>query len=296
MEHIKDATTIREELEQLKSTQDVRKKKTMSVPEMRQILGLKKTESYWLVHRNFFKTEVIGGQMRVDIESFEEWYANQVKHKKVSGEEPGEKLRRSSYSFRDAANILGIHTTALYDIWRDEKLETITVDYTKRIPIEVFEKWYANQIMYQKVDRLPTIIELQEDYIALAEAAKLLNITKEKLSSITKRSRFSSLFEIKVYEDKKWVSKKSFQQFLNAQNVYQIVTTPDSENRSNEIEVEVKEYISRSDAAALAGVTSATITKWAQLEKFPCIGAGRVLRIHRNSFLEWLEEYRKEVR
>lgn len=30
-------------------------KRTMSVPEMRRLLGVKKTESYWLVHRNFSK-------------------------------------------------------------------------------------------------------------------------------------------------------------------------------------------------------------------------------------------------
>ena len=38
--------------------------KTMSVPEMRKLLGLKKTEGYWLVHREFFKTEIIGGMIR----------------------------------------------------------------------------------------------------------------------------------------------------------------------------------------------------------------------------------------
>ena len=53
------------------------KKTTMSVPEMRELLGLKKTESYWLVHRSFFKTKIIGGQMRVDLESFEEWFISQ---------------------------------------------------------------------------------------------------------------------------------------------------------------------------------------------------------------------------
>ena len=42
----------------------------------------KKTDSYWLVHRNFFQTYIVNGQMRVDIASFEKWYANQVKHKK----------------------------------------------------------------------------------------------------------------------------------------------------------------------------------------------------------------------
>ena len=68
----------------------------MSVPEMRKLLGLKKTDSYWLVHKNFFKTEVIGGMMRIDLVSFEKWYANQVKYKKVDGEEPGKELREMS--------------------------------------------------------------------------------------------------------------------------------------------------------------------------------------------------------
>lgn len=106
-------------------------KKTMSVPEMRRLLGLKKTDSYWLVHRNFFQTYIVNGQMRVDIASFEKWYANQVKHKKVNGAEPGAELMKSSYSFRDAANLLGIHSSNLYEIWRDQNLKTITVDFTK---------------------------------------------------------------------------------------------------------------------------------------------------------------------
>ena len=122
-------------------------KKTMSVPEMRRLLGLKKTDSYWLVHRNFFQTYIVNGQMRVDIASFEEWY--------------------------------------------------------------------EHQIMYQKVGRMPTITDLERDYIRLQ------------------------------------------------------------------------------DAAALAGVTSGTITKWIQMEHFSSVGAGKALRIHRNEFLKWLKEYQE---
>ena len=122
----------------------------MSVPEMRKLLGLKKTDSYWLVHKNFFKTEVIGGMMRIDLVSFEKWYANQVKYKKVDGEEPGKELREKSYSFKEAANILGIHDCDLYDIWKNEKLEYITVDFVRRIPVDIFEKWYADQDIYRK--------------------------------------------------------------------------------------------------------------------------------------------------
>ena len=60
-------------------------RKTMTVPQMRKMLGVKKTESYWLVHRNFFKTDIVNGHMMIDVESFEKWYANQVKYHKVNG-------------------------------------------------------------------------------------------------------------------------------------------------------------------------------------------------------------------
>lgn len=35
------------------------KKKWMSVSEMGELLGLKKTDRYWLVHKNFFETKEI---------------------------------------------------------------------------------------------------------------------------------------------------------------------------------------------------------------------------------------------
>lgn len=293
MDNSMEIQDIKTRLEQFQANKDPKLKNTMSVPEMRRLLGLKKTESYWLVHRNFFETKIIDGKMRVDLESFEKWYANQVKHKKVNGEEPGTELMKTSYSFQDAANLLGINSANLYEIWKKENLKTITVDFVKRIPIEVFEQWYENQIMYQKVDKMPTITDLEADYIPLQDAADLLGITKEKLSVITRASRFKDIFEIRVFENKKWVSKKSFQQFLNAQNVYQVEKELEEELPAKEASMETKEFISRQEAAALAGVTSATITKWVQLERFPCMGAGRVLRIYRNEFLQWLKEYQE---
>ena len=132
----------------------------MSVPEMRKLLGLKKTDSYWLVHKNFFKTEVIGGMMRIDLVSFEKWYANQVKYKKVDGEEPGKE-----------SDVTGKDTVSL----------------------------------------------------------------------------------------------------------------------------EIKEYIFRQEAAELAGASVSTVTKWMQTGEFQCVGAGKVLRIHRQQFLNWLNEHREGV-
>lgn len=114
-------------------------RKTMTVPQMRKILGLKKTESYWLVHRNFFQTDIVNGHMMIDVESFEKWYANQVKHRKVDGPEPGAELTRMSYSFAEVAEMLGVSGAVVYEIWDKNNLETFTVDFVKRIPKEVFE-------------------------------------------------------------------------------------------------------------------------------------------------------------
>ena len=57
----------------------------MTVPEMGKLLGLKKTDRYWLVHKNVFESKEIAGKMRINIASFEKWYANQIKYHKVTG-------------------------------------------------------------------------------------------------------------------------------------------------------------------------------------------------------------------
>lgn len=83
-------------------------KTTMSVSEMRQMLGLGKTDSYWLVHRKFFETVLVNGKMRINIESFEKWYANQIKWKKVNGDPPGQELEAGSWSIPQIAGMLDI--------------------------------------------------------------------------------------------------------------------------------------------------------------------------------------------
>lgn len=66
---------------------EMRKRTSMSVLEMGRMLGLGKTESYWLIKKNYFKTILVGNTMRVMIDSFEEWYANQFKYQKVDGKQ-----------------------------------------------------------------------------------------------------------------------------------------------------------------------------------------------------------------
>ena len=61
MDAMNDIQKIRTQIEQHQAEQEQVLRRTMSVLEMRKLLGLKKTESYWLIHRKFFRTETIGG-------------------------------------------------------------------------------------------------------------------------------------------------------------------------------------------------------------------------------------------
>ena len=123
-------------------------KRCYTVQELQEILGvsrptvynlLKKTDRYWLVHKNVFESKEIAGKMRINIASFEKWYANQIKYHKVTGEEPGKELKAWSYSVPEISEILEINDTVVYDLINKNNMEVVVVDYWKRIPKDSFQ-------------------------------------------------------------------------------------------------------------------------------------------------------------
>lgn len=108
-------------------------KTTMSVREMQHLLGLGKTDSYWLLHKNFFEVILINDKMRIVISSFEKWYANQVKYHKVNGPPPGEELCKRSYSVLEVVEILKVDSDTVYTLIRQGKLKAETVDFWMRM-------------------------------------------------------------------------------------------------------------------------------------------------------------------
>ena len=97
----------------------------MSVTEMRRLLGLGKTDSYWLVHQGNFETNLVNGKMRVVIDSFEAWYAMQTKHRKDTGEEPGTRLHEETLSAGEIAELLGLSKQQANVLIRKEKEMTL---------------------------------------------------------------------------------------------------------------------------------------------------------------------------
>ena len=80
---------------------------TMTVQAMGRMLGLKKTESYYLLHKHHFQTVTINHQLRVVRASFEQWYEHQDKYRKVDGPEPGAMLQTQFYSVAEIADMNG---------------------------------------------------------------------------------------------------------------------------------------------------------------------------------------------
>lgn len=135
-------------------------KKTMTVRDMSRLLGLGKTASYRLVGQNHFKKYLVFGAIRIDVDSFEDWYAGQFHYKKVNGERPGGKYG-NTIAPTTMAKVLGIPKSTAYDFMNDGLVEFIRVNGTRRVLRESFEEWYASQSHYKMIKT----IEEVENYV-----------------------------------------------------------------------------------------------------------------------------------
>ena len=218
------------------------KKKWMSVSEMGELLGLKKTDRYWLVHKNFFETKEIAGKMRVNIESFEKWYANQIKYHKVNGEEPGKELKEWSYSVPELAEMLELTDGVVYDLIKRNNIEVVIVDYWKRVPKAAFQKWYDGQSRYRTKEDEKRDAEMEAATLTMPEMAKQLGITRNQVYGILNSQKYQHFFEFVTIADRKRITKESFQKFLEGQDEYHLDPANDYEELAMEENVALANY------------------------------------------------------
>ena len=210
-----------------------KKKTTMSVTEMRKLLGLGKTDSYWLVHKNCFETIMVNGKMRIVIDSFEKWYANQIKHKKVNGPLPGEELRVYSYSVRDIAQLLSIDETSVYYLIKRDQIPTFKVETWIRIRKDDFEKWYASQNKHRTQEDLEKDAQMEAETLTMPEMARELYITRKDVYNILAKKENQDIFDIVVIADKKRITRESFERWYVSQSKYRKLSdrTPEELNQ-----------------------------------------------------------------
>lgn len=152
--------SVQENRKIIKAMLTYQNNKTMTVPDVMRILGLGKTATYRLINQCRFKTYLVFGKMRVDVDSFEKWYAGQFHYKKVNGERPGKKYGKT-ISPLTVAKVLGIPRSTANDLMNDGIVEFIWVENKRRIIQESFDKWYSSQSKYTKIME----IEEVENYV-----------------------------------------------------------------------------------------------------------------------------------
>ena len=296
------------------SSENSEKRLCMSVREMGDLLGLKKTERYWLLHKGFFETRTVAGKMWVDVATFEKWYANQVKYHKITGEEPGKELKARSYSPRDIAEMLGICEQWVYELIRKNCIETITVDYQMRIPKEVFQKWYESQSRYMTAEDREKKAALFAASVSIPEMAKILGTTRHKVYLILKDHRYQHFFDIIVIGDRRRITRESLQRFLDSQVQYRPVaeqtenvrkvsdedvddtsSVGDMSDQTRPLNLKEKpdnqdiEYLTLREAAELAGVSKQALIKY--IDRGQIAGSkkhGGKLLVPKQDFGNWM--------
>ena len=262
-----------------------KKKTTMSVPEMQRLLGLGKTDAYWLVKKQFFETAIITGKIRIIIDSFEHWYARQVKHKKVHGPPPGKVLRAESYSPQELAEELGVALSTIYDIIKRCHIETFEVDTWMRIPKDSFRKWYSAQHKYRtRADRARDAV-LEADTLTMPEVARLLQIPRKDVYTILLYGKDRHQFEFVTIGDRRRVTKASFERWYSGQNKFcKTGNTPP--RSSNEID-QTKSVFSMQKASVLLHITYNDVRQMIQSGELAAEKCGAKYLISRDE-IQWI--------
>ena len=209
-------------------------KNTMTVPEMRKLLGLHKTDSYWLIHKGLFETEVIGGQIRIDKSSFEQWYENQDHYRKVNGAEPGKQLRKHYYTIREAAEMLAVNEDTFRDIVASQHIPAEVIGNRVRIRCADFDAWYAGQTRYRNPEDRAADQERKDQSITVPEMGRLLGIDSRAAWKIASH-RASGLVLIRV-ADRPRVTLDSFDRWYQGQTEYvKLADLPSEEQEKLEL-------------------------------------------------------------
>ena len=313
-----------------RSGADTRKPKYMTVADMGKILGLKKTDRYWLVKKGVFETRLMAGRICVDTASFEKWYAGQSHYRKVNGEKPGKELSGKFLSAADISRILSISENAAYDLIHTRKLETIVVDNRKRVAREVFDRWYESQDWYRKAEDRRQDAALAVRTVSIPEMARMLGVDRQTVHYILKKSKYKQYFKTVVIGGRKRILLDGLWQFLKEQDHYRLaeegepviasgkavkktdLTRPgpdwitecvfgaDEEERITKTMGELlagsTAYLSQREAAKAAGVTETMISIWITKGYFPAKKVGNKVRIPKKEFIAWFACESKESR
>ena len=263
----------------------------MSVREMGELLGIGKTDRYWLLKKGYFKIIHLAGKMWVDIESFEKWYAGQTRYHKVTGEEPGNELAARTFSVKEMTNLLKISKSTAYEIISRDRIPVSRESGEIRITRKDFWIWYDCQIRYRVApSELPDNHGVGHHF-NIPEMADLLKISTKEAYQMIEEPAYASLLAATQIGDRMYVSWEHFGSFLRKQDKYCYDPGKDPSIKKTGGSL----FLNIRQACWYAKVSKPTIINWCKLGPFPVKRAGKHVRIPRKEFDRWLEKRKEET-
>ena len=292
----------------------------MTVRQMGELLGLKRTEWYWLLHKNLFEVRNICGKTMVNVASFEKWYAGQIHYRKVTGEEPGRLVDAATYSIRDLTGLLGISESRVYALIKREQLETVSVDFRMRVPKEAFDQWYSSQSCYRKTAEKQKENDRLHSALTVPQMAALLGIPEENGYRLLEDNDYAHFFKCVIADGERRILQEDFEAFLAGQDRFQLVDAVRMADYLSNTSTEAADtfelpetagqkpkdirkrktrharcertadFITIAEASEVACLTRQAISKMADRGKIGSMKAGGRILIRRNDFEKWLQD------
>lgn len=239
---------------------------TMTVQAMGRMLGLKKTESYYLLHKHHFETVTINHQLRVVRANFEQWYAHQDKYRKVDGPEPGAMLQTQFYCVAEIADMLSLHDQSVRDLIQKQGWPTLIVAGRLRVPKKVFDQWYASQHRYRNRDDRERDKVAEGTSMTVPEMGRLLGLNRYQAWEVYRHAK-DQLKLIRIAE-KPRITRESFENWYANQTLFHImpgISLIEEENVAiTATEPEHKEYVSIKEAAECLGISEKRVYRLVQ--------------------------------
>ena len=287
---------------------------TMPVSRMRKMLGLGRTESYWLLKKGYFKSLTVNGRMRVDIPSFEEWYAGQTRYRKVDGPPPGSRIREIAVTVPELAEELQVDDNTVYELIKKGYLSVIRGSCGMMVTRESFQKWYSSQSKFRTAEDRLKESAAKKSSLTLPEMARLLGVSRNAVYHLMKKVP-PGTFAIIWLEEKKRVTADSFERWYLEQTEYHKVidivltdenaelpleiTAPWKVENVNAAEQEddaesLSAMMSTKNAAKLLGVHKNTLYTMIESKRIRAVRSGNTYKISRAEIERFMEKETKE--
>lgn len=195
---------------------------SFSIPEIRQMLGIGKTESYWILKHKGLKTFTLCGRLRIRKSDFWEWYNSQTRYSIVNGSPPGKFFKEISYSVKELMELLAVSKDTIYTLLKKNVFETIKVDNCTRITKESFERWYSTQERFRTPEDRAEDEKIIGTTYSMPDIARLLGIHINTVYQIVGNEKNQDFFEFVTVAGQRRITISSFDAWYRSQNHYTI--------------------------------------------------------------------------